>query len=170
MRPHTKKTFDVHLMISPADAYIEAFAKAGADIITVHAEAGPHLDRTLQLIRSLGKKAGVALNPGTPATALAHVLDRIDLILVMTVNPGFGGQAFIPTMAAKIREVRSLIGSRPIHIEVDGGINPDTAAVAAAAGADVLVAGNAAFAGGKYAENIAAIRASAEAAQTVTAA
>jgi ribulose-phosphate 3-epimerase len=170
MRPHTKKTFDVHLMISPADAYIEAFAKAGADIITVHAEAGPHLDRTLQLIRSLGKKAGVALNPGTPATALAHVLDRVDLILVMTVNPGFGGQAFIPTMAAKIREVRSLIGSRPIHIEVDGGINPDTAAVAAAAGADVLVAGNAAFAGGRYAENIAAIRASAEAAQTVTAA
>jgi ribulose-phosphate 3-epimerase len=170
MRPHTKKTFDVHLMISPADAYIEAFAKAGADIITVHAEAGPHIDRTLQLIRSLGKKAGVALNPGTPATALAHVLDRIDLILVMTVNPGFGGQAFIPTMTTKIREVRSLIGSRPIHIEVDGGINPDTAAVAAAAGADVLVAGNAAFAGGKYAENIAAIRASAEAAQTVTAA
>ncbi len=162
LRPHSKKTFDVHLMIAPVDPYIEAFAKAGSDIITMHAEAGPHLDRSLQLVRSFGKKAGVSLCPATPASVLEHVLDRLDLILVMTVNPGFGGQAFIPAMTTKIAQVRAMIGSRPIHIEVDGGVNPQTAALAAAAGADVLVAGNAAFQGGKYAENIAAIRASAE--------
>ncbi len=164
LRPHSKKTFDVHLMIAPADPYIEAFAKAGADIITVHAEAGPHLDRTLQLIRSLGKKAGVSLCPSTPERAIEYVLDRLDLVLVMTVNPGFGGQAFIPAMADKIAAIRAMIGSRPIRLEVDGGVNPETAAVCAKAGADVLVAGNAVFAGGRYAENIAAIRASALAA------
>jgi ribulose-phosphate 3-epimerase len=161
LRPHTTKIFDVHLMIAPADPYVEAFAKAGADIITVHAEAGPHLDRTLQLIRSLGKKAGVSLCPSTPESAIAYVLDRIDLALVMTVNPGFGGQAFIPGMADKIAAIRRMIGSRPIHLEVDGGVNPETAAVCAKAGADVLVAGNAVFAGGRHRENIAAIRAAA---------
>jgi ribulose-phosphate 3-epimerase len=168
LRPHTKKLFDVHLMIAPADAYLEAFAKAGADIITVHAEAGPHLDRSLQLIRSLGKKAGVALNPSTPESAIAHVLDRVDLVLVMTVNPGFGGQSFIHAMAAKIARVREMIGTRPIHLEIDGGATPETAIVAAHAGADVLVAGSAVFTGGpaKYAANIAAIRAAATAAQT----
>ncbi|HEX4892939.1 MAG TPA: ribulose-phosphate 3-epimerase [Hyphomicrobiaceae bacterium] len=165
IRPHTKKPLDVHLMIAPVDPYIEAFAKAGSDIITVHAEAGPHLDRSLQLIRSLGKKAGVSLCPATPASALAHVIDRLDLILVMTVNPGFGGQAFIPAMAAKIADVRALIGNRPIHLEVDGGVNPETAKACAKAGADVLVAGNAVFQGGRYAENIAAIRSSAQAAR-----
>jgi len=158
LRPHTPKVFDVHLMIAPVDPYIEAFAKAGADIITVHAEAGPHLDRTLQLIRSLGKKAGVSLCPSTPESVIAYVLDRVDLVLVMTVNPGFGGQAFIPAMADKITAIRRMIGARPIHLEVDGGVNPDTAAVCAKAGADVLVAGNAVFSGGRYRENIAAIR------------
>ncbi|MGE8943620.1 ribulose-phosphate 3-epimerase [Leptospira interrogans] len=161
LRPHSKKVFDTHLMIAPADPYIEAFAKAGSDIITVHAEAGPHLDRSLQLIRSLGKKAGVALNPSTPESTIQYVLDRLDLILVMTVNPGFGGQAFIPAMTTKIAAIREMIGRRPIHLEVDGGINPETAALVAKAGADVLVAGNAVFAGGKYKENIAAIRAGA---------
>ncbi len=165
LRPHTKKLLDVHLMVAPVDAYIEAFAKAGSDIITVHAEAGPHLDRTLQLIRSLGKKAGVALNPSTPPEAIAYVLDRLDLVLVMSVNPGFGGQAFIPAVVAKIARVKAMIGARPIHIEVDGGVNAETAALCAKAGANALVAGNAVFAGGKYAANIAAIRASAEAAQ-----
>jgi len=164
LRPHTRKALDVHLMIAPCDPFIEAFAKAGSDIITVHAEAGPHLDRSLQLIRALGKKAGVSLNPSTPADAIQHVLERLDLVLVMTVNPGFGGQAFIPAMAEKIRRIRAMIGERPIHLEVDGGVNTETARVVAAAGADVLVAGNAAFSGGKYAENIRAIRASAEAA------
>ncbi len=158
LRPHSKKIFDVHLMIAPVDAYIEAFAKAGSDIITVHAEAGPHLDRSLQLIRSLGKKAGVALNPSTPESAIAYVLDRVDLILVMTVNPGFGGQSFIPAMAEKIRRVRTMIGDRDIHLEIDGGATTDTARIAAAAGANAFVAGSAIFAGGKYAENIAAIR------------
>ncbi len=158
LRPHSKKIFDVHLMIAPVDAYIEAFAKAGSDIITVHAEAGPHLDRSLQLIRSLGKKAGVALNPSTPESAIAYVLDRVDLILVMTVNPGFGGQSFIPAMAEKIRRVRTMIGDRDIHLEIDGGATTDTAKIAAAAGANAFVAGSAIFAGGKYAENIAAIR------------
>lgn len=162
IKPHTKKVMDVHLMIAPVDPYIEAFAKAGADVITVHAEAGPHLDRSLQLVRSLGKKAGVSLNPSTPESVLSYVLDRLDLILVMTVNPGFGGQAFIPAMTEKITRIRSMIGARPIHLEVDGGVNPETAALCAKAGADVLVAGNAVFSGGKYAENIAAIRAAAE--------
>jgi ribulose-phosphate 3-epimerase len=153
-------------MIAPVDPYIEAFAKAGADIITVHAEAGPHLDRSLQLIRSLGKKAGVSLCPATPASAIAHVIERLDLVLVMTVNPGFGGQAFIPAMTAKIADVRALIGNRPIHLEIDGGVNPETGKACARAGADVLVAGNAVFQGGRYAENIAAIRSSAEAARS----
>jgi ribulose-phosphate 3-epimerase len=161
IRPHTKKPLDVHLMIAPADPFIEAFATAGADGITVHAEAGPHLDRSLQLIRSLGKKAGVSLTPQTPESALAYVLDRLDLILVMTVNPGFGGQAFIPAMVGKIECVRAMIGSRPIHLEVDGGVAPDTAGACAAAGANVLVAGSAVFKDGAYARNIAAIRAAA---------
>jgi ribulose-phosphate 3-epimerase len=161
IRPHTRKVLDVHLMIAPADPFIEAFAQAGADIVTVHVEAGPHLDRSLQLIRSLGKKAGVSLTPQTPESAIAYVLDRLDLILVMTVNPGFGGQAFIPAMVDKIARIRTMIGSRPIHLEVDGGVTPDTASACAKAGANVLVAGSAVFKGGKYAENIAAIRAAA---------
>ncbi|MBX9590292.1 MAG: ribulose-phosphate 3-epimerase [Hyphomonadaceae bacterium] len=161
IRPHTRKVLDVHLMIAPADPFIEAFAQAGSDIVTVHAEAGPHLDRSLQLIRALGKKAGVSLTPQTPESAIAYVLDRVDLILVMTVNPGFGGQAFIPAMVDKIARVRALIGSRPIHLEVDGGVAPDTAGTCAKAGADVLVAGSAVFKSGKYQENIAAIRAAA---------
>jgi len=161
IRPHTKKALDVHLMIAPADPFIEAFAQAGSDIITVHAEAGPHLDRSLQLIRSLGKKAGVSLTPQTPEGAIAYVLDRLDLILVMTVNPGFGGQAFIPAMVDKIRRIRAMIGTRPIHLEVDGGIAPETAGACAGAGANVLVAGSAVFREGKYQENIAAIRATA---------
>ena len=160
LRPHSDRVFDVHLMIAPADPYLGAFAKAGADVITVHAEAGPHLDRSLQHIRALGKQAGVALCPATPEDAIAHVLDRLDLILVMTVNPGFGGQAFIPAMAAKIRRIRALIGDRPIRLEVDGGVTPETASVVAAAGADTLVAGSAVFRGGPaaYAGNIAALR------------
>lgn len=158
IRPHTQKVLDVHLMIAPCDPYIEAFAKAGADIITVHAEAGPHLDRSLQLIKSLGKKAGVSLTPSTHESAIAHVIDKLDLVLVMTVNPGFGGQAFIPAMVEKVRSIRRMIGERPIHLEVDGGINAETARDVAAAGADVLVAGSAVFAGGRYAENITAIR------------
>ena len=161
IRPHTKKVLDVHLMIAPADPFLEAFAKAGSDIITVHAEAGPHLDRSLQVIRSLGKKAGVSLTPQTPESAIAYVLDRLDLILVMTVNPGFGGQAFIPAMVDKIARIRAMIGARPIHLEVDGGVTPDTAGACAKASADVLVAGSAVFKGGKYKENIAAIRAAA---------
>jgi ribulose-phosphate 3-epimerase len=161
IRPHTRKPLDVHLMIAPADPYIEAFAAGGADMITVHTEAGPHLDRSLQHIRSFGKKAGVSLTPQTPESAIQYVLDRLDLVLVMTVNPGFGGQAFIPAMLDKIRRVREMIGSRPIHLEVDGGVAPDTAGACAAAGADVLVAGSAVFKDGAYAENIAAIRAAA---------
>ena len=161
LRPHTKKVFDVHLMIAPVDPYIEAFAKAGSDIITVHAEAGPHLDRSLQLIRSLGKKAGVSLNPSTPESAIAYVLDRLDLILVMTVNPGFGGQSFMPQMADKIRRLRAMIGARPIHLEVDGGITPQTTGIAVGAGADVLVAGSAVFKDTAYAHNIAALRSAA---------
>ena len=158
IRPHTRKVLDVHLMIAPADPFIEAFADAGADVITVHAEAGPHLDRSLQVIRSLGRKAGVSLTPHTPESVIAYVLDRVDHILVMTVNPGFGGQAFIPAMVEKIARVRAMIGSRPTHLEVDGGVTPDTAAACVKAGADVLVAGSAVFKGGRYAENIAAIR------------
>jgi ribulose-phosphate 3-epimerase len=165
IRGASKKVFDCHLMIAPCDPYIGAFAEAGADIITVHAEAGPHLDRSLQAIKALGKKAGVSLNPATPAETLEHVLDRIDLILLMTVNPGFGGQAFIPAMIDKIARVKSLAGKRPIDIEVDGGVTPETAPLVAAAGANVLVAGSAVFKGGSreaYALNIADIRRAAE--------
>ena len=158
IRPVTKKVFDVHLMVAPVDAYLEAFAKAGADIITVHAEAGPHLDRTLQVIRSLGKRAGAALNPSTPVSVLKHVLDRLDLILVMTVNPGFGGQAFIPAMLEKISEVREMVRGRNIDIEADGGITAANAADVTRAGANVLVAGSAVFKGKDYAANIRAIR------------
>jgi ribulose-phosphate 3-epimerase len=160
IRDRSDKTFDCHLMIAPADPYLENFAEAGCDRITVHAEAGPHLDRSLQKIRSLGCKAGVALNPGTPESAIEYVLDRLDLILVMTVNPGFGGQAFIAATVEKVRRVKAMIGARPILIEVDGGITPETAPLVAAAGADVLVAGAAVFKGGAstYGANIAAIR------------
>jgi len=161
IRPHTKKPLDVHLMIAPVDPFIEAFARAGADIITVHAEAGPHLDRSLQLIRSAGKKAGVSITPHTPESELVYVLDRLDLILVMSVNPGFGGQRFIPAMLEKIGRVRAMIGGRAIHLEVDGGVTSDNAGDCARAGADVLVAGSAIFRGGTYAQNIAAIRAAA---------
>lgn len=164
IRPRTKRLFDVHLMIAPVDPYIEAFAKAGADIITVHAEAGPHLDRSLQCIRALGKQAGATLCPATSEQVLEHVLDRLDLILVMTVNPGFGGQSFIESQIAKIRRIRAMIGERPIRLEVDGGINIETAALVSAAGADTIVAGSAVFRGGtpkSYRDNIAAIRASA---------
>ncbi len=165
IRPHTKKPLDVHLMIAPAAPYIEAFAAAGADIITVHAEAEDHLDRALQVIRGLGKKAGVSLNPSTPESAVEYLLDKIDLILVMTVNPGFGGQSFIKTQVQKIRRIARMIGGRPIDIEVDGGVNPSTAGLVAEAGANVLVAGSAVFAGGgekAYAANIEALRQSAE--------
>jgi ribulose-phosphate 3-epimerase len=158
IRPVTKKLFDVHLMIAPANPYLEQFAKAGADIITVHAEAGPHLDRSLQTIRALGKKAGVALNPATPASVIAHVLDRVDLVLVMTVNPGFGGQAFIKAMLPKISEVRDMVRGRNIDIEVDGGITVETAPLVVKAGANALVAGSAVFKGGDYAANIKMIR------------
>jgi ribulose-phosphate 3-epimerase len=158
LRPHCDKVFDTHLMIAPCDPYIEAFAKAGSDIITVHAEAGPHLDRSLQHIRSFGKKAGVSLTPSTPETAIEYVLDKVDLILVMTVNPGFGGQAFIPEQLPKIRAIREMIGGRPIRLEVDGGVNVETAPLVAEAGADTIVAGSAVFKGGAYAKNIAAIR------------
>ncbi len=167
IRPVTRKVLDVHLMIAPADPYIEAFARAGSDIITVHAEAGPHLHRTLQHIRGLGKRAGVSLNPSTPENAIEYVLNDVDLILVMTVNPGFGGQAFIGEMADKIARIRKMIGDRPIHLEVDGGVSPETAGIVAGAGADVLVAGSAVFKGEgaeAYGRNIAAIRAAAEAA------
>ena len=162
LRPHSKLTFDVHLMIAPVDPFIEDFAKAGADIITVHPEAGPHLHRTIQLIKSFGKKAGVALNPATPVDAIDYVLGDLDLVLVMSVDPGFGGQSFIPAALDKIRAVRKRIDAtkRAIDLEVDGGINFETASEAVAAGADVLVAGTATFAGGNgaYARNIARLR------------
>jgi ribulose-phosphate 3-epimerase len=160
MRPHSKKTFDTHLMIAPCDPYLEAFAKAGSDIITVHMEAGPHVHRSLQAIRALGKKAGVTLNPATPVETLEHVIDLVDLILVMSVNPGFGGQAFIPAALEKIARVRTLAGARPIDIEVDGGVTAENAEAVARAGANVLVAGSAVFKGGPaaYARNITAIR------------
>jgi ribulose-phosphate 3-epimerase len=162
LRPHSDRPFDVHLMISPVDPFVRDFAEAGADIITVHPEAGPHLHRTIQLIKSLGKKAGVSLNPATPVEALDHVLDDIDLVLVMSVNPGFGGQSFIRSQLDKIRALRKRIdaGGRPVDLEVDGGINNDTAREAIAAGADVLVAGTASFAGGPpaYAGNIRRLR------------
>ena len=165
IRPHIKTIMDVHLMISPVDAYIDGFAQAGADFITAHVEAGPHIHRTLQAIRAAGAKAGVALNPGTPASAVEHLLDICDLVCVMTVNPGFGGQKFIP-LASKITELRAMIGDRPVHIEIDGGVTPQTAKSCVDAGADVLVAGSAVFKGGSvsnpapYGENIRAIRAS----------
>jgi ribulose-phosphate 3-epimerase len=162
LRPHSKKMFDVHLMIAPCDPFIEAFASAGSDIITVHSEAGPHLDRSLQLIRGLGKQAGVSITPSTHESAIEHVLDKVDLILVMTVNPGFGGQAFIPAQLEKIRNIRRMIGSRPIQLEVDGGINANTVSLVAEAGANVFVVGAGIFKGGAYAENIAAIRHNAE--------
>lgn len=162
LRPHSKKVFDCHLMISPADPYIEEFAEAGADIITVHPEAGPHLHRTVQLIKSLGKKAGASLNPGTPVAAIEHVLEELDLVLVMSVNPGFGGQKFIESQLDKIRDLRARIDAtgKAIDLEVDGGINFETAPRAIEAGADVLVAGTASFQGGpdKYAANIETLR------------
>ena len=158
IRPLTKKLFDVHLMIAPADPFLEDFARAGADIITVHAEAGPHLDRSLQTIRALGKRAGVSLNPSTPASVLEHVLDRLDLILVMTVNPGFGGQAFIPAMLGKIVQVRDMVRGRNIDIEVDGGITAANAADVVKAGANVLVAGSAIFKSKDYGASIGALR------------
>lgn len=145
IRPYSQKLFDCHLMIAPADPFIEAFAEAGAELITVHAEAGPHLDRSLQMIKSLGKKAGVSLCPATPIAAIEHVLDRLDLILIMTVNPGFGGQKFINATLDKIRNLRHLLGDRPMHVQVDGGINKETAPEVIEAGADVLVAGSAIF-------------------------
>ena len=162
-RAATKRPIDAHLMIAPADPYLEAFAKAGADRIIVHAEAGPHLDRSLQTIRGLGKKAGVAINPATPESAIAYVLDRVDAILVMTVNPGFGGQAFIPAMLDKIKRVKAMIGDRPIELEVDGGVADANAAEIAAAGANVFVAGSSIFESGDYAKAIATLRAAATA-------
>jgi ribulose-phosphate 3-epimerase len=161
LRPHSRKIFDVHLMIAPCDPYLEAFAKAGSDIITVHVEAGPHLHRSLQAIRALGKKAGVSLNPATPESMVAPVIDLVDLVLVMSVNPGFGGQSFIDGAIDKIRNLRAMAGGRPLDIEVDGGITPQNANAVAAAGANVLVAGSAVFKGGNpdaYRANIAAIR------------
>ncbi len=168
-RPHVKTVMDVHLMIAPVDPYIQDYADAGADILTAHVEAGPHIHRTLQAIRAAGMKAGVALNPGTAAEAVAHVLDLVDLVCVMTVNPGFGGQSFID-MTGKVRQLRAMIGDRPVHVEIDGGVTPETAPLVAAAGADVLVAGSGVFKGGSvdapqvYGANIRAIRAAAEAA------
>ncbi len=161
LRPHSKKVFDVHLMIEPYEPYLEAFAKAGSDYITIHAEAGVHLDRGLQVIKSLGKKAGVSLNPATPVSVLENVLDKLDLVLLMSVNPGFGGQSFIPQSVEKVKQLKALIGDRDIIIELDGGIKPATAPAVVAAGATALVAGSAVFAGGTpahYAANIAAIR------------
>ena len=170
IRPHVKTFMDVHLMIAPADPFIEAFAKAGSDMITVHAEAGPHLHRTLQEVRSHGVWAGVALNMTTPLSHIEHILDEIDMILVMTINPGFGGQKFNSSMVEKVKDTKKLIGDRPIHIQVDGGIDPATAPLVAKAGADVLVAGSAVFKGGSvdnpevYGKNIRAIRDAANAA------
>jgi ribulose-phosphate 3-epimerase len=161
MRPHTTKVFDAHLMIAPCDPYLEAFAKAGCDIITVHAEAGPHLHRSLQAIRALGKKAGVSLNPATPASAIEYVIDIIDLVLVMSVNPGFGGQAFVPSAIGKIQDVRAMVAGRPIDIEVDGGVTSAVSGQLAAAGANAFVAGSAVFKGGtmeSYKANIDGIR------------
>ena len=166
IRKITRAPFDVHLMIAPADPYLEAFAKAGADIITVHAEAGPHLHRSVQAIKALGKRAGVALNPGTPASHVECVLDDVDLVLAMTVNPGFGGQSFIRPMLDKVRQLRAMIGSRDIALEVDGGVTADNAGDCAAAGADYFVAGSSVFKSGAagYAQAIADIRQAAESA------
>ncbi len=158
LRPHTELPFDVHLMVDNPDRLIPSFAEAGANIITIHAETTPHLDRTLSLIRILGCKAGVSLTPSTPESVLEYVLDRLDLILVMSVNPGFGGQSFIPSQLSKISRIKELISARPIDIEVDGGINPMTAAECISAGADILVAGTSVFANGDYAKNIEALR------------
>jgi len=171
IRPHIKGVMDVHLMIAPVDPYIEAFAKAGADVISAHLEAGPHIHRTLQAIRGAGAKAGLAINPGTPVEALDYLLDMVDLVCVMTVNPGFGGQKFIHSQVAKVAKLRAMIGDRPIHIEIDGGVTIETAPLVAAAGADVLVAGSAVFKGGSvgnpapYGANIRAIREAAQVAQ-----
>ncbi|MDQ1847998.1 ribulose-phosphate 3-epimerase [Gemmobacter fulvus] len=171
IRKHIKGVMDVHLMIAPVDSYIDAFAASGADVITAHLEAGPHIHRTLQAIRATDAKAGLALNPGTGIDAVAHLLDMVDLVCVMTVNPGFGGQKFIQSQVDKVRALRAMIGDRPIHIEIDGGVTVETAPLVAAAGADVLVAGSAVFKGGSvanpapYGANIRAIRAAAEAAQ-----
>ncbi len=168
IRPHIKGVMDVHLMIAPVDPYIEAFANAGADIISAHLEAGPHIHRTLQAIRGAGAKAGLAINPGTGIDAVEHLLDMVDLICVMTVNPGFGGQKFIHSQIDKVKRLRAMIGDRPIHIEIDGGVTVETAPLVVAAGADVLVAGSAVFKGGSvahpapYGANIAAIRAAAQ--------
>jgi len=170
IRPHTKKPFDVHLMIAPCDPYLEDFAKAGADMVTVHAEAGPHLDRSLQLIRQLGMKPGVALTPSTPPSAIEYVLDKVERVLVMTVNPGFGGQSFIPEQLDKIRKLRRMIGNRPIHLEVDGGIHLKTAPLVAEAGANALVSGSGVFDGGDYRGNIKALRQAAEQARSSNAA
>ena len=160
IRPLTKKPLDVHLMVAPCDPHLEAFAKAGADIITVHVEAGPHLHRSLQAIRALGKKAGVTMNPATPVETIEHVIDSVDLVLIMSVNPGYGGQKFIPAAADKIRRVAALAGGRPIDIEIDGGVTPENAALVTSAGANALVAGSAVFKGGpsNYRANISAIR------------
>ena len=160
LRPITQKTLDVHLMIAPVEPHLEAFAKAGADIITVHVEAGPHLHRSLQAIRALGKKAGVTMNPGTPVESIEHVIDLVDLVLVMSVNPGWGGQKFIPAAEEKIRRVAALVGSRPIDIEIDGGVTPENTGIVTRAGTNALVAGSAVFKGGPgaYRANIAAIR------------
>jgi ribulose-phosphate 3-epimerase len=165
VRPLTDVTFDCHLMITPADPYLEAFAKAGADIITVHAEAGPHLNRSLQAIRGFGKKAGVAINPATPESAIEYVLDHVDLILVMSVNPGFGGQKYVHAVTEKIRRIRKMIGERPIELEVDGGITADTVGIPAEAGINVFVAGSSIYKGAgiaDYRQNIDAIRQAAE--------
>ena len=171
IRKHIKGVMDVHLMISPVDAFIDAYAKAGADVITAHIEAGPHIHRTLQAIRGAGAKAGLALNPGTGLDALPNLLDMVDLVCVMTVNPGFGGQKFIHSQIEKVRALRAMIGDRPVHIEIDGGVTAQTAPLVAAAGADVLVAGSAVFSGGSvanprvYGANIMQIRSAAEAAR-----
>ncbi len=170
-RPHVKTFMDVHLMIAPVDPYIEAYAKAGADMITAHVESGPHIHRTLQAIKAQGVKAGVSLNPGTPLSTIEYCMDLLDMVLIMTVNPGFGGQKFIHSGVEKTRKVREMIGERPIHIQIDGGVTPETAPLVAAAGADVLVAGSAVFNGGSvdtpevYGANIRAIRDAASAAQ-----
>jgi len=167
-RPHVKTFMDVHLMIAPVDPYIEAYAEAGADMIVAHFEAGPHPHRTLQAIKATGAKAGISLNPGTPASAVEYLLDLCDMVLVMSVNPGFGGQKFIPSSVDKVRQVREMIGDREIHIQVDGGVDPNTVGPLVAAGADCFVAGSAVFKGGSvanpevYGENIRAIRAAAE--------
>ncbi len=165
IRPHTDAVFDTHLMIAPCDPYLEAFAKAGSDIITIHAEAGPHLHRSLQAIRNLGKKVGVAINPGTPASVLENVIDDVDLILAMTVNPGFGGQKFITSMLPKIAQLNALIGNRPIDLQIDGGVTAENAGAAAKAGANSLVAGSSIYKAGNlegYRTNVEAIRKAAE--------